>query len=113
MAWVSLASREVQAPLVVVPVNQASTRMRLMAMAVRVCCRKVLGLPWCCRGPGLDEPSDPIAQTLVELFADVKRRLLETVTVQAPRERLGRDPADHDDPRPGDRAGPDSSGPSR
>jgi hypothetical protein len=64
-------------------------------------------------GPGLDEPGDPIAQTLVELFADVKRRLLETVTVQAPRERLGRDPADHDDPRPGDRAGPDSSGPSR
>jgi hypothetical protein len=40
-------------------------------------------------GPGLDEPGDPIAQTLVELFADVKRRLLETVTVQAPRERLG------------------------
>src|SRR6266540_794543 len=56
---------------------------------------------------------DPIAQTLVELFADVKRRLLETVTVQALREQLGRGRADHDDPKPGDCAGPGSSGPSR
>jgi hypothetical protein len=38
---------------------------------------------WCCHGPGLEEPGDPIAQTLAELFADVKRRLLETVTVHA------------------------------
>jgi hypothetical protein len=60
------------------------------------------GLLWCCRGPGLSEPGDPIAQTLVELFADVKRRLLETVTVQALSERLGLDPADHDDPRSGE-----------
>ncbi len=44
-AWVSRASREVQPPVVVVPVSQASRRMRLMAMAVRVCCRKVFGLP--------------------------------------------------------------------
>jgi hypothetical protein len=70
-------------------------------------------LLWCCRGPGLREPGDPIAQTLVELFADVKRRLLETVTVQALREQLGRGRADHDDPKPGDCAGPGSSGPSR
>src|SRR6266536_1959592 len=70
-------------------------------------------LLWCCRGPGLEEPGDPIAQTLVELFADVKRRLLETVTVQALREQLGRGRADHDDPKPGDCAGPGSNGPSR
>jgi hypothetical protein len=70
-------------------------------------------LLWCCRGPGLREPGDPIAQTLVELFADVKRRLLETVTVQALREQLGRGRADHDDPKPGDCAGSGSSGPSR
>lgn len=56
---------------------------------------------WCCHGPGLSEPGDPVAQTLAELFADVKRRLLETVTVQALRERLGRAPAGHDDPKSG------------
>ena len=44
-AWVSLASREVQLPVVTAPVSQASRRTRLMAMAVRVCCRKALGLP--------------------------------------------------------------------
>src|SRR6266511_3944118 len=64
-------------------------------------------------GRAAEEPGDPIAQTLVELFADVKRRLLETVTVQALREQLGRGRADHDDPKPGDCAGPGSSGPSR
>ncbi len=64
---------------------------------------------WCCYGPGLSEPGDPIGQTLGELFADVKRRLLETVTVQALRGRLGRGPAGHDVPSPGD-AGPASSG---
>jgi hypothetical protein len=58
-------------------------------------------LLWCCHGPGLREPGDPIAQTLVELFADVKRRLLEMVTVQALRGWLGRGPADHDAPNPG------------
>lgn len=47
---------------------------------------------WCCHGPGLEEPGDPIGQTLAELFADVKRRLLETVTVQALRGGLGRGP---------------------
>src|SRR6266571_4604027 len=56
-------------------------------------------------GAPLDElpevPGDPVAQTLAELFADVKRRLLETVTVQALRERLGRAPAGHDDPKSG------------
>ena len=67
---------------------------------------------WCCRGPGLSEPGDPISQSLAELFADVKRRLLETVTVQALREQLGRSLAGHDDPKPGDRAGPGPSGPS-
>ncbi len=56
---------------------------------------------WCCHGPGLEEPGDPIAQTVAELFADVKRRLLETVTVQALRGRLGRGPAGHDDLKPG------------
>jgi hypothetical protein len=54
---------------------------------------------WCCHGPGLEEPGDPIAQTLAELFADVKRRLLETVTVQALREQFGRGSAG-DDPKP-------------
>src|SRR6266567_4463878 len=44
---------------------------------------------------------DRIAQTLVELFADVKRRLLETVTVQALRGRLERGPAGHDNLKPG------------
>jgi hypothetical protein len=44
-AWVSRASREVQLPVVAAPVSQASRRMRLRAMAVRVCWRKVLGLP--------------------------------------------------------------------
>jgi hypothetical protein len=68
---------------------------------------------WCCTGPGLEEPGDPIAQTLAELFADVKRRLLETVTVQALREQLARGSAGHDDRKPGDCAGPGSSGPSR
>jgi hypothetical protein len=58
-------------------------------------------LLWCCHGPGLSEPGDPVAQTLAELFADVKRRLLETVTVQVLRERLGRGPAGHDDPKSG------------
>ncbi|HZD01440.1 MAG TPA: hypothetical protein VFA46_14975 [Actinomycetes bacterium] len=57
-------------------------------------------LLWCCHGPGLEEPGDPLAQTLAELFADVKRRLLESVTVQALRERFGRGPAGHDDPKP-------------
>jgi hypothetical protein len=57
-------------------------------------------LLWCCHGPGLSEPGDPLAQTLAELFADVKRRLLETVTVQALRGRLGRGPAGHDDLKP-------------
>jgi hypothetical protein len=57
-------------------------------------------LLWCCQGPGLSEPGDPIGQTLVELFADVKRRLLETVTVKALRGRLGRGPAGHDSPKP-------------
>jgi hypothetical protein len=70
------------------------------------------GLLWCCHGPGLEEPGDPIGQTLAELFADVKRRLLETVTVQALREQLARGPAGHD-PKPGDRASPGSGGPSR
>jgi hypothetical protein len=70
-------------------------------------------LLWCCTGPGLEEPGDPIAQTLAELFADVKRRLLETVTVQALREQLARGSAGHDDRKPGDCAGPGSSGPSR
>ena|SRR6266536_139648 len=60
-------------------------------------------LLWCCHGPGLEEPGDPLAQTLAELFADVKRRLLETVTVQALRERLGHGVAGHDSPNPGDR----------
>jgi hypothetical protein len=44
-AWVSRASREVQLPVVTAPVSQASRRMRLRAMAVRVCWRKVFGLP--------------------------------------------------------------------
>jgi hypothetical protein len=35
------------------------------------------------------------------LFADVKRRLLETVTVQVLRERLSHGPAGHDDPKSG------------
>jgi hypothetical protein len=60
-------------------------------------------LLWCCHGPGLSEPGDPLAQTLAELFADVKRRLLETVTVQALRGQLGRGVAGHDSPSPGDR----------
>jgi hypothetical protein len=51
--------------------------------------------------PGASEPGDPIAQTVAELFADVKRRLLETVTVQALRGRLGRGPAGHDNLKPG------------
>jgi hypothetical protein len=59
-------------------------------------------LLWCCRGPGLSEPGDPLAQTLAELFADVKGHLLETVTVQALREQLGRGPAGHNHPSPGD-----------
>jgi hypothetical protein len=63
-------------------------------------------LLWCCNGPGLEEPSDPIAQTLAELFADVKRRLLETVTVQALREQLVRGPTGHGGYQPGDREGP-------
>jgi hypothetical protein len=63
--------------------------------------RATARLLWCCHGPGLSEPGDPIAQTLVELFADVKRRLLETVTVQALRGRLGRGPAGHDNLKPG------------
>jgi hypothetical protein len=50
-------------------------------------------LLWCCNGPGLEEPGDPIAQTVTELFADVKHRLLETVTVQALRMQLARGPA--------------------
>jgi hypothetical protein len=57
-------------------------------------------LLWCCHGPGLEKPGDPLAQTLAELFADVKRRLLETVTVQALRGRLGRGAAGHDSPSP-------------
>jgi hypothetical protein len=69
-------------------------------------------LLWCCHGPGLSEAGDPIAQTLAELFADVKRRLLETVTVQALRGQLGPGPAGHGDPKPGDYADPGSSGPS-
>jgi hypothetical protein len=60
-------------------------------------------LLWCCHGPGLEEPGDPTAQTLAELFADVKRRLLETVTIQALREQLGRGAAGHDSPSTGDR----------
>jgi hypothetical protein len=49
---------------------------------------------WRCDGPGLDEPVDPLGQALVELFADLKRRLLEAVTVRALREQLaGRPPA--------------------
>ena len=62
--------------------------------------RATARLLWCCGGPGLSEPGDPIAQTVAELFADVKRRLLETVTVQALRGRLGRGPAGHDDLKP-------------
>jgi hypothetical protein len=63
--------------------------------------RATVRLLWCCHGPGLSEPGDPVAQTLAELFADVKRQLLETVTVQALRGRLGRGPAGHDDPKSG------------
>ena len=63
--------------------------------------RATARLLWCCHGPGLSEPGDPIAQTVAELFADVKRRLLETVTVQALRGRLGRGPAGHDNLKPG------------
>jgi hypothetical protein len=59
-------------------------------------------LLWCCHGPGLSEPGDPIGQTLAELFADVKRRLLETVTVQTLRGRLGRGPAGHNHTNPAD-----------
>jgi hypothetical protein len=62
--------------------------------------RATVRLLWRCHGPGLSEPGDPIAQTLAELFADVKRRLLETVTVQALRGQLGRGPAGHDDLKP-------------
>jgi len=58
-------------------------------------------LLWCCHGPGLSEPGDPIAQTLAELFADVKRRLLETVTVQALRGQLEHGPAGPRQPQPG------------
>jgi hypothetical protein len=47
---------------------------------------------WRCDGPGLDEPGDPLGQALVELFADLKRRLLEAVTVRTLRERLTRGP---------------------
>jgi hypothetical protein len=63
--------------------------------------RATVRLLWCCHGPGLSEPGDPLAQTLAELFADVKRRLLETVTVRALRGRLGRGPSGHDDLKPG------------
>jgi hypothetical protein len=70
-------------------------------------------LLWCCNGPGLEEPGDPIAQTLAELFADVKRRLLETVTVQALRGQLARGPARQDERKPGGGAGPGPSGPSK
>lgn len=38
---------------------------------------------------------------LAELFADVKRRLLETVTVRTMRGRLGHGPAGHDSAKPG------------
>jgi hypothetical protein len=47
---------------------------------------------WRYDGPGLDEPGDPLAQALVELFGDLKRRLLEAVTVRALRDRLARGP---------------------
>src|SRR6266540_2836238 len=63
--------------------------------------RATVRLLWCCHGPGLEGPGDPIAQTLAELFADVKRRLLETVTVRVLRGRLGRGPSGHDDLKPG------------
>ncbi|HVD12884.1 MAG TPA: hypothetical protein VNK73_00375 [Actinomycetota bacterium] len=46
------------------------------------------GTLWRYDGPGLDEPGDPLGQALVELFADLKRRLLEAVTVRALRDRL-------------------------
>jgi hypothetical protein len=69
-------------------------------------------LLWSCSGPGLEEPSDPVAQALAELFADVKRRLLETVTVQALRGQLARGPAGHDD-KPGGGPGPGSGRPSK
>jgi hypothetical protein len=55
---------------------------------------------WCCDGLGLSEPGDPVGQTLAELFADVKHRLLETVTVQALRGWLGRGPAGRGVPKP-------------
>ena len=71
------------------------------------------GLLWCCHGPGLEEPGDPIGQTLAELFADVKRRLLETVTVQALRGQLARGPARQDERNPSGGAGLGSSGPSK
>jgi hypothetical protein len=47
---------------------------------------------WRFDGPGLDEPGDPLGQALVELFVDLKRRLLEAVIVRALRDRLARDP---------------------
>jgi hypothetical protein len=50
------------------------------------------GVLWRYDGPGLDEPGDPLGQALVELFGDLKRRLLEAVTVRALRDRLARDP---------------------
>jgi hypothetical protein len=50
------------------------------------------GVLWRYDGPGLDEPADPLGQALVELFADLKRRLLEAVTVRALRDQLTRYP---------------------
>jgi hypothetical protein len=70
-------------------------------------------LLWCCNGPGLEEPGDPVAQTLAELFADVKRRLLETVTVQALRGQLARGPARQDERKPSGGGGPGASRPSK
>jgi hypothetical protein len=49
------------------------------------------GVLWRYDGPGLDEPTDPLGQALVELFGDLKRRLLEAVTVRALRGQLARD----------------------
>jgi hypothetical protein len=49
------------------------------------------GLLYCCRGLGVEEPPDPLAQTLAELFADVKHRLLESVTILGLRALLARE----------------------
>lgn len=49
------------------------------------------GLLYCCRGLGVEEPADPLGQTLAELFADVKHRLLESVTILGLRGLLARE----------------------